>query len=217
VGHLLGVDVPVFNELHGKVIFEDTLGVVPREAPLMIWDDPQTIPWSAEERQSLAASADRRWLLHDMPAGVHFRPEGGPHSQILLLLWTYHLEPQEPVWPPRFAPEYAEVVLRGMTRMIPGLAVYLERWHKPVVDGGYYCKTRENRPLIGPLPVEGAYMIGAVSGYGIMASLAAGELLAAHVTGRTLPAYAPAFLLSRYDDPAYQQLLAGWDATAGQL
>ena len=217
VGHLLGVDVPVFNELHGKVIFEDTLGVVPRQAPLMIWDDPLTIPWSAEERQSLAASADRRWLLHDMPAGVHFRPEGGPHSQILLLLWTYHLEPQEPVWPPRFAPEYAEVVLRGMTRMIPGLAVYLERWHKPVVDGGYYCKTRENRPLIGPLPVEGAYIIGAVSGYGIMASLAAGELLAAHVTGSTLPAYAPAFLLSRYDDPVYQQLLADWDATTGQL
>jgi glycine/D-amino acid oxidase-like deaminating enzyme len=217
VGALLGVDVPVFNELHGKVMFEDTLGVVPRAAPLMIWDDPVTLPWSAEERQSLAESPATRWLLNDMPAGVHFRPEGGPSSQILLLLWTYHLEPQEPVWPPRFAPEYAEVVLRGIARMIPGMAVYLERLHKPVVDGGYYCKTRENRPLIGPLPVHGAYIVGAVSGYGIMASMAAGELLAAHVTGSALPEYAPAFLLSRYDDAAYQTLLAGWDATAGQL
>jgi glycine/D-amino acid oxidase-like deaminating enzyme len=217
VGALLGVDVPVFNELHGKVMFEDTLGVVPRAAPLMIWDDPVTLPWSAEERQSLAESPATRWLLNEMPAGVHFRPEGGPSSQILLLLWTYHLEPQEPVWPPRFAPEYAEVVLRGIARMIPGMAVYLERLHKPVVDGGYYCKTRENRPLIGPLPVHGAYMVGAVSGYGIMASMAAGELLAAHVTGSALPEYAPAFLLSRYDDAAYQALLAGWDATAGQL
>jgi sarcosine oxidase, subunit beta len=217
VGDLLGVDVPVFNELHGKIIFEDTLGVVPREAPLMIWSDPVTIPWSAEERRSLAESEATRWLLDEMPAGVHFRPEGGPHSRILLLLWTYHLEPQEPVWPPRFAPEYAEVVLRGLTRMIPGLAVYLERWHRPVVDGGYYCKTRENRPLIGPLPVDGAYILGAVSGYGIMAAMAAGELLAGHVTGSALPEYAAAFLLSRYDDAAYQQLLAGWDATAGQL
>jgi glycine/D-amino acid oxidase-like deaminating enzyme len=60
-------------------------------------------------------------------------------------------------------------------------------------------------------------MLGAESGYGIMASMAAGELLAAHVTGSALPEYAPAFLLSRYDDPAYQALLAGWDATAGQL
>jgi glycine/D-amino acid oxidase-like deaminating enzyme len=217
VGALLGVDVPVFNELHGKVMFEDTLGVVPRAAPLMIWDDPVTLPWSAEERQSLAESSATRWLLNDMPAGVHFRPEGGPGSQILLLLWTYHLEPQEPVWPPRFAPEYAEVVLRGIARMIPGMAVYLERLHKPVVDGGYYCKTRENRPLIGPLPVHGAYIVGAVSGYGIMASMAAGEILAAHVTGSALPEYAPAFLLSRYDDVAYQALLAAWDATAGQL
>ena len=217
VGALLGVDVPVFNELHGKVIFEDTLGIVPRAAPLMIWDDPVTLSWSVEEQESLAQSPATRWLLDAMPAGVHFRPEGGPSSQILLLLWTYHLEPQEPVWPPRFAPEYAEVVLRGITRMIPGMAVYLERLHKPVVDGGYYCKTPENRPLIGPLPVHGAYMIGAVSGYGIMASMAAGELLAAHVTGSALPEYAPAFLLSRYDDPAYQALLAGWDATAGQL
>ena len=32
-----------------------------------------------------------------------------------------------------------------------------------VIDGGYYCKTQENRPLVGPLPVAGAYMIGALS------------------------------------------------------
>jgi glycine/D-amino acid oxidase-like deaminating enzyme len=217
VGALLGVDLPVFNELHGKVMFEDMLGIVPRAAPLMIWADPVAIAWSAAERASLAESPETRWLLNDMPAGVHFRPEGGPDSRSLLLLWTYHVEPQEPVWPLRFAPEYAEVVLRGMARMIPGMAVYLERLHKPVVDGGYYCKTRENRPLIGPLPIDGAYVLGAVSGYGIMASMAAGELLATHVTGSTLPEYAPAFLLSRYDDPAYHALLAGWDATAGQL
>jgi len=32
-----------------------------------------------------------------------------------------------------------------------------------------------------------------------------------------LPEYAPRFLLERYDDPAYRELLAGWDATSGQL
>jgi len=217
VGQLLGVELPVFNELHGKIMFEDTLGIVPRHLPLMIWSDPITLPWSEGERQALAASDQTRWLLGELPAGVHFRPEGGPDSQTLLLLWTYHLEPQEPVWPPRFAPEYAEVVLRGLTRMIPGLAVYLQRLHKPSVDGGYYCKTPENRPLIGPLPVDGAYIIGALSGYGIMASMAGGELLATHIVGQELPEYASALSLSRYDDPAYQQLLEGWDATVGQL
>jgi glycine/D-amino acid oxidase-like deaminating enzyme len=100
--------------------------------------------------------------------------------------------------------------------MIPGLEVYFGHMPKPVLDGGYYTKTRENRPLIGPLPVEGAYMIGALSGYGLMAACAAGELLAAHITGSDLPDYAPAFTLERYQDPAYQKLLAAWDQT-GQI
>ncbi len=98
-----------------------------------------------------------------------------------------------------------------------GLRPYLSPLPRAAVDGGYYCKTRENRPLIGPLPVPGAYVIGGLSGFGIMAAMAAGELLAEHVMEAPLPDYAPAFLLSRYEEPAYQVLLAGWDATAGQL
>lgn len=103
-----------------------------------------------------------------------------------------------------------------MTRLVPGLAVYLNRLPKSYVDGGYYTKTQENRPLIGPLPVAGAYIFAALSGYGLMAACAGGELLAAHVVRAQLPAYAPAFLLSRYADPSYQRLLAEWGAT-GQL
>jgi len=47
----------------------------------------------------------------------------------------------------------------------------------------------------------------------VMAACAAGELLAAHVTGAALPGYAPAFLLSRYQDPAYRALLQNWGDT----
>ncbi len=101
--------------------------------------------------------------------------------------------------------------------MIPGLCDYLGRASRPIVDGGYYCKTRENRPLIGPLPVKGAFIIGALSGFGQMASQAAAELLADHITGNTLPDYAPAFLLSRYENPDYLSLLEQSDATNGQL
>ncbi|MCI0578296.1 MAG: FAD-binding oxidoreductase [Chloroflexi bacterium] len=217
VGAMLGAELPVFNELHGKIAFNDTLGVVPRDAPLMIWSDPVHLPWSEEEQAELAADPETGWLLGEFPAGVHFRPEGSGDSPILLILWTYDVEVQEPVWPPHFDDSYPEIVLRGISRMVPGLAVYLERMSRPFVDGGYYCKTRENRLLVGPLPVEGAYVIGAMSGYGVMACQAAGELLAAHVTGGELPDYAPAFMLERYDDPVYQALLANWDATSGQL
>jgi sarcosine oxidase, subunit beta len=218
VAAMMGVELPIQNELHGKIAIEDPLGIVPREAPLTVWQDPLMLPWSDEERAFLDESDDTRWLLQSFPPGVHFRPEGGPGSQTLLLLWAYHTEIIDPpVWPLRFDPEYAEIVLRGVSRMVPGLAIYTDPMGKFWLDGGYYTKTLENRPLIGTLPVAGAYVIGALSGHGVMAALAAGELLAAHVTGGALPAYAPAFAFSRYDDPAYQALLANWDAEDGQL
>lgn len=218
VGRLLGVELPVYNELHGKIAFDDALEIVPRDAPLMIWNDPIRLPWRAAERAELAAVDELAWLLDELPAGLHFRPEGGPGSQTLLALWPYHIEVHDPpTWPVSFAPEFAEVVVRGLARMMPGMGAYLERMPRPWIDGGYYCKTRENRPLVGPLPVAGAYVIGALSGYGIMAAPAAAELLAAHVTGGALPPYAAAFDLRRYDDDAYRQLLDSWDATAGQL
>jgi glycine/D-amino acid oxidase-like deaminating enzyme len=84
------------------------------------------------------------------------------------------------------------------------------------VDGGYYVKTPENRLLAGPLPLEGAFVLGALSGYGIMSSLAAGELLAAHVTSAPLPPYAPAFSPERYADPEYRENFSEIDSS-GQL
>lgn len=203
VGRRSGVELPLFNELHGKVTFDDYLGLVPRELPLMLWSDPVSLAWSEEEREQLAADPDLRWLAGTLPSGVHFRPEGGHGSRMLLLLWTYHIEPMEPVFPPAFDSWYPEVVLRGLVRMIPALAEYLPRMRRPYVDGGYYCKTRENRALIGPTPVEGNHLFCGLSGYGIMACQAGAELLTAHITGAELPSYASEFLLARYQDPAY--------------
>jgi glycine/D-amino acid oxidase-like deaminating enzyme len=66
------------------------------------------------------------------------------------------------------------------------------------------------------LPVEGAYISSAYSGFGVMASCAGGDLIARHITETTLPDYAPAFLLSRYQDPQYRALLDTW-GDGGQL
>lgn len=217
VAAMMGVELPLHNELHGKISFADYLGIVPRDAPLMIWSDPVSLVWSDEERAALAADEETAWLARTFPAGVHFRPEGGAGSDMLLGLWTYDVEVTPPTWPPRFPEFYAEIVLRGLARMAPGLAAYIERPRRLYVDGGYYCKTPENRPLVSPLPLTGAYIIGALSGFGIMASQAAGELLAAHVTDGTLPAYSDAFHVARYDDPRYRAAMAAWDSSAGQL
>lgn len=216
VGRLLGVDLPIHNERHAKIAFSDTRGAIPRHAPMLIWADPVRLTWTDDERRELERSAAHRFLLDEIPAGVHGRPEGAGDSPIVLLLWTFDLEPVEPVFPLAFDPSHPEIVIRGMSRMVPAMAAYLDRLPRAVVDGGYYGKTEENRFLAGPLPVEGAFVLGALSGYGLMASNGAAELLAAHVTGAPLPTYAAAFGLDRYQDPDYRALLARWSET-GQL
>ena len=84
------------------------------------------------------------------------------------------------------------------------------------VDGGDYAKTPENRPLVGPLPVAGAYVNAPCSGFGIMGACAGGELLAARAGGRVLPDYAAAFQPGRFDDPGYLDAFGTAGAT-GQL
>ena len=212
---LLGADLPVVVEKHIKISLPDPLGVVPRTAPLIIWCDPTLLPWTAEEREALAQDETTRHLLAAFPWGVHGRPVGAGDQ--VLMYWTYDC-PQDdaPRFPLTWDPLLPEITLRGMAVLVPGLSAYFDPMPKPYVDGGYYTKTRENRPLIGPLPVPGAYVCSAFSGFGIMSSCAAGELLARHVTGGPLPGYAPAFHPGRYDDPAYRKLLETWDDT-GQL
>lgn len=217
VAAMLGLDLPIACELHRKIAYNEHLGTVPRTAPLYYWADPQQLPWSDEERALLEETEETHWLLEPFPAGPHGVPEGATGSRTQLVLWTYDVRTMAPEVPlPPADPHYFEVVLRGLSRMIPGLQSYFARLPRPSVDGGYYAKTIENRPLIGPLPVEGAWIVGALSGFGIMTGMGAGELLAAHVTGGELPGYARWFRVERYRDPEYQELLADWD-DSGQL
>jgi len=208
------VELPVFCERHVKLTLDDRETVVVRDAPLSIWCDETHLDWSEEEAAALREDPEGARLLEPFPPGVHGRPLGAGAS--LILYWTYHCPVETPRFPVTWEPDYPEILLRGMSVMIPGLAVYRNHMPNAFLDGGYYTKTRENRPLIGPTPVEGFYLCGALSGFGIMTAMGAGELLACHVAGRPLPACAGAFLLSRYEDPAYRALLDDWPAS-GQI
>jgi glycine/D-amino acid oxidase-like deaminating enzyme len=206
---MLGLELPVFHELHAKVTFHDPLRVIPRSAPFTIWIDP--ITFSGDDVARL------RHLQRDFPGGVHVRPMDGPRGDELYLIWTYHTTPEQYVWPPTHDPHYGDICVRGLAAMVPAMSTYLRHNDRGFTDGGYYCKTSDNRPLIGPLPIEGAYVLGALSGTGIMSSQASAALLADHVTARRLPSYANAFLPSRYDDPAYRETVERWGALTGQL
>jgi glycine/D-amino acid oxidase-like deaminating enzyme len=205
VGKLLGIDLPVHTELHLKAALKDPLGVVGRAAPLLIW------PIAIAAWTGRAAWRERRFaLLTDRSSGVHVRPRGSPKTRRfdVVGISNHH----EPVWPPSW--------MNNIPKWRPGRHAageeYFSRMPRPQLDGGYYTKTRENRPLVGPTRVDGAHVIGAVSGYGIMSACGVGELLAAHVTGAELPSYANAFALERYDDPEYQRRLENW-GDKGQL
>ena len=203
------------SEVHHKVAFRDTLGVMPRDAGLLIWSDPQSLDWTPEER-GILESEGRHDLLGELPVACHGRPEGRGDSPWVLALWEYRRTITEPVWPLPEDPLYGEVVIRGLAAMFPEMSRYLDRMPQQVVDGGYYTKTVENRPLAGPMRTNGAYVAGALSGFGVMAACGVGELVAAHVTGAPLPEHAPGFMLERYDDPAHQREIAELTET-GQL
>ncbi len=215
VAALLGEALPVYCEAHAKVAVRDGAGAVPRGAPMLIWSDAVRLEWDEAEREWLAAQPDLHGLLGPLPPGAHTRPDGGRGSQILLLLWPYHTAPVPPLFPLRWAAHEAEIVMRGVARMVPALGASLERMGRPVVDGGYYTRTRDNRPLVGPLAAEGAFVLGALSGFGVMAAPACAEVLAAHLTGAALPPYAAALAPARFADPRYGEWLDGWDD--GQL
>ncbi len=217
LAHTLGVALPVECERHLKVVFRDAERAVPGDAPLLVWADPVELPWSGEERAVLADDEETRPLVEPFPAGIHGRPAGTPGEHWLMMLWTYDTETVAPVFPVPFDERLPEVALRGWSRMLPSLARYFARLPRMTVDGGYYVKTPENRPLVGPLPVAGAYVNAAWSGFGIMGACAGGELLAAHVLGAPLPAYAAAFHPARFDDPGYLDAFSRGEAAAGQL
>jgi len=216
VGQLLGINLPVYNELHLRAAIRDTLGVISRDAPLLIWNDPQFLPWTEEEHEFLTDDPETAWLTQPLPAHVHTRPEGPGESQTILMLWDYRETETEPIWPPQVDEQYPEIALRGLATMLPGMNAYFDKLPRPQLDFGYYTKTRDNHPLIGPLPVNGAFVTGAVSGYGIMSACGVGELLACHVMGKEQQTYTKDFIPSRYEDSEYIKELETWGEN-GQL
>jgi sarcosine oxidase, subunit beta len=207
VSALAGVDLPLTWELHLKAAFRDSARILPRHAPLVILADAQRIDWSEEEAELLRQTPDDRLLLELLPGGAHIRPEGSTESPYCVLLWPYRLPPTLPVFPIAPDPAYADVAMRGMSRLIPGLREYFTRMPPTTVDGGYYTRTPDNLPLIGPTPITGYFLMAAFSGFGVMGSPAAGELLAQSVAGQSAAWELEPFRLDRFEAPEYWERL----------
>jgi glycine/D-amino acid oxidase-like deaminating enzyme len=73
--------------------------------------------------------------------------------------------------------------------------------------------TKENWPLIGPMKSSGAFVAGALSGFGTMAACATGALVATWVEGTKAPDFAPALSLQRYADEDLMKTLLASEST----
>ncbi|MEO8571095.1 MAG: FAD-binding oxidoreductase [Chloroflexota bacterium] len=180
VARRLGSDLALETVLRQKVLIRDRRGIVPRDAPFTI-------------------GLDR---TGDLPGGVHIKPDGGPASDSIKLGWAWDQTPSEPVADPPCPPEFPAQVLARAATLVPGLAASIAQ--PPVIvehDGGFYARSADGLPMIGPHGVDGAYLIGGLAGFGSMMACSAGELTAAWVLDATLPRLAGSFDPRRFGEP----------------
>ena len=201
IAAMFGETLAIKNIFQQKIAFRDYEAILPRQMPFTVFLDEQMLNWNQEEKDLLAEEPELAWFLSRFQGGLHIKPEGGRGSILVKLGWAFNRESEEPQWDRRSLASFPDVVIRGASRFIPRLERYIAKLPKPILHyGGYYTKTEENLPLIGAMKTRGAYVIGALSGFGTMACCAAGELLAKQILNLPLPSYAEAMAPSRYDD-----------------
>lgn len=203
IARMLGVELPLFNVLQQKIAFPDTERAIPRGLPFAIDLDGQHIDWSEDERASLLEDTATARFAAAMPGAIHCRPDGGDRGTWIKLGWAYNSKAQEASWDIPTDPHFPEIVLRGAARLNPALKAYYGRLPREMRHyGGWYTRTEDNWPLIGPMGPEGAFMACALSGHGTMTACAVGELTAQWLTGAERPACARPFSLERFRDPS---------------
>ncbi|RLN58602.1 hypothetical protein BBJ28_00009105 [Nothophytophthora sp. Chile5] len=225
---LSSFNVPIINELHCRAIVEDVDKVLPSTMPLTFDSDPMgKLEFSDADRREIMADPSAARMLEDFPGGLHVRPY---LDSKMMAVWTYDVEPVPAHYPVEDCLDrrFPEICVRGLTRMFPQVKSYLTRPEARdsfYVSGGYYCKTLDNLPLIGPAPstVGGIFLQSAMTGVGLMSSGASGHLLASHVMGQKLEGcglanHVDAFLPSRFENQEYVDFLSdGGAAVCGQV
>jgi glycine/D-amino acid oxidase-like deaminating enzyme len=209
IGAMLGEALPLKCVYQQKIAFEDREAAIPRDMPFTIDLDGQTLAWTDEDRQLLADDPTTRQLVEPMIGGIHCRPDGPASGKWIKLGWATNERPSDPHDDEPIDPQFPDTVLRGASRLNPTLATYIGRLPRGARHyGGYYTMTDENWPLIGKMKTEGAFVAGALSGFGSMAACATGALCAAWVAGQPVPTYAKSLSMERFADTALMARLA---------
>lgn len=209
VAAMLGEKLPVKTIYHQKIAFEDREAAIPRNMPFTIDLDGQHLPWTQEEREILAEDTSTARFLEPMHGGIHCRPDGAETGTWVKLGWAYNETPTDPHGEDPQDPHFPDIVLRAASRLHPKLAAYIGRLPRSTHHyGGYYTMTDENWPLIGPMATPGAYVAGALSGYGSMAACATGDIVAGWMIAGAPTGWPYDMSLLRYQDAALMSRIA---------
>ena len=211
---MLGEDLQVECVFQQKIAFPDTLQAVARDQPFAIDLDGQSLAWSDEDRALLASDPATRRLTEPMKGGIHCRPDGPVDGNWIKVGWAYNETPSSPHADSHgtapIDPQFPDSVIRAVSRLQPKLAAYIGKLPRGIRHyGGYYTQTTENWPLIGPMTTPGAFVAGALSGFGSMGACATGSLCAAWIAGKPVPSFATALAPARRQDTALMTELAG--------
>ena len=200
VANMVGLQFPIENTLQRKFIIPDPKKIIPRDMPFTIFADTQFLNWSKEEKDFFASDEKYKWLLGEFPGGLHIKPEG----EGIKLGWAFNTNNEFPQWETPFSDFFPQVVLKGACSFIPQLSAYENDIPTPITEyAGYYTRTKDNWPLIGPTKIPNVFVIGALSGYGTMTACAAGQLCSKYILNdQELPDYAPYFHPNKYQNPA---------------
>ncbi|SDB63419.1 Glycine/D-amino acid oxidase [Flavobacteriaceae bacterium MAR_2010_188] len=198
IAGMLGIHFPLSNTLQRKFIIPDPKNIIPKNMPFTIYTDPQYLDWSKEEADFFASDIQYKWLLNNFPGGLHIKPE----TEGIKMGWAFQTEKLEPAWRIPDSDYFPQAVLKGASRFIPELAQYENHIPSPLIEyAGYYTRTNENYPLIGPTEMPEVFVVGALAGYGTMSACAAGKLCSSYILNETIyPDYARYFHPLRYKD-----------------
>jgi len=211
---LLDMQFPVWNTLQRKIIIPDPLNIIPPNMPFTIFADKQYLNWPEEELNFFKSDESLNWLVQEFPGAIHIKPEAGKRIK---MGWAFSTDVVEPEWSIPKSTYFPQILLKGASRFIPALSAYAENIPTPLIEyGGYYNRTKENFPLIGPTALENVFVVGALAGFGTMAACAAGELCAFYLTEKALPVYAPYFHPNRNENPEIRKEIAALSGD-GQL
>ena len=197
---MLDTSLPLENFYQRKLILRDEGSILPEGMPFMIITDAPRVHWTESE----LAHFRENGVQDEIPGNLHIRRV---NPAWVHMGWAFNrqngaAETTEP------DSHFAKLVVKGMSSFVPAMRPYVGNIPQPaIVSGGFYTRATDNLPIVDQT-AAGIYLIGALSGFGIMMGCALGEIMSDMIVEADLPKYLRHFSAKRYRDAQYVQKVA---------